>query len=210
MNLRKLAQRPFIVILFAAATISAAQSALAREVVLQDSKVLVAFDSTTGALTRLEDKSTHWEIERRPELGLSFRLLAPVPGHRSNFVFGEKQRSAQVERVSDHEVHLQGKKLVSQHAGVLAMTFSAAVTLDNGKLTFEGDLVNDSSVVVETIQYPYFGDLSASSFDSTLEVKHMWYDNLESASLYPEFRNQSRYWGVRYPRQTVDSKRSLF
>lgn len=178
MNLRKLTgQRPFTVILAAAAIISAAHSALAREVVLQDSKVLVAFDSTTGALTRLEDKSTHWEIERRPELGLSFRLLVPVLGHRTNFVFGEKQHSAQVEKVSDHEVDLQWKNLVSQHGGVLPMTFSATVTLDNGKLTFQGNLVNDSSVVVETIQYPYFGDLSAPSSDSTLEVKHMWYDN---------------------------------
>ena len=211
MNLRKLdGQRTFTIIFIAAAIISAAQSALAGEVVLQDSKVLVAFDSTTGALTRLEDKSTHWKIERRPELGLSFRLLAPVPGHRNNFVFGEKQHSAQVEKVSDHEVHLQWKNLVSQHAGVLPITFSATVTLDNGNLTFQGNLVNDSSVVVETIQYPYLGDLSASSFESTLEVKHMWYDNLESASLYPEFRNQSGYWGVRYPRQTIDSKRSLF
>lgn len=198
MTLWKFSTRPTLTLILAAVGIfGALRPAWAREVVLQDSKVLVAFDSTTGALTRMEDKSTRWAIERRPELGLSFRLLAPVPGHRTNFVFGQQQHAAEVEKVSDGEVHLQWKNLVSQHAGVLPITFSATVTLDNGGLTFKGSLINDSSVVVETIQYPYFGDLSAPSPGSSLQVKHMWYDDLESGDLYPNFLNQSGYWGVR-------------
>src|ERR1035437_9546272 len=65
--------------------------AFAAEVILQDKTLLVAFDAKSGALTHLEDKSTHWIIERRPQLGMSFRLHAPLPGRRYNFVLGEKQ-----------------------------------------------------------------------------------------------------------------------
>lgn len=44
-------------------------SARAGGVILEDQSLLVAFDRDSGALTRLEDKSTHWVIEQRPELG---------------------------------------------------------------------------------------------------------------------------------------------
>ena len=57
---------------------SAGQSAVAREIVLQDSKLLVAFNSETGALTRLVSKDPQWAIERRPDLGISFRMLVPL------------------------------------------------------------------------------------------------------------------------------------
>jgi hypothetical protein len=83
------------------------QAAAGSEVVLEDNQILVAFDSDTGALTRMEDGSSHWMIERRPELGVSFRLFAPLPNRRYNPVLGQKQRNAEVKKVSDHEVWLQ-------------------------------------------------------------------------------------------------------
>ena len=65
----------------------------AGEVILEDTELLVAFDARSGALTRLQRKSTGWMIQRRPELGVSFRLLAPLPHRRDNFVLGEKQQA---------------------------------------------------------------------------------------------------------------------
>src|SRR6185437_2606143 len=73
---------------------SAAQAAqVTGEVVLEDSELLVAFDPATGELTRMEHKPTHWSIERRPALGVSFRMQAPMPGERANFILGTKQRA---------------------------------------------------------------------------------------------------------------------
>lgn len=63
-------------------------AAPAGEVVLQDNLLRVAFDANSGALTRLENKTTGWIMQRRPELGLSFRLHVPLPGRRDNFVLG--------------------------------------------------------------------------------------------------------------------------
>jgi hypothetical protein len=182
----------------------------AAEVTLQDKTLLAAFDANSGALTRLEDKSTHWVIERRPELGVSFRLHAPLPNRRDNFVLGEKQPAAEVKKLSDNRLTLEWKNLVSEHGGVLPMTFHATVTLENGVLKFDGTLRNDSPLVVETIEYPYLGDLNPPARDARMQARTMWYGNLQSDEIYPAFRGEKGYWGVFSPMKTFDSNRSLF
>lgn len=189
---------------------STGQSAFANEVVLQDQTLLVAFDRGSGALTRLERKSTHWMIQRRPELGISFRLLAPMPHRRDNFVLGRKQSAVVVEKLSDRQVRLEWKNLVSEHGGVLPMTFTAIATLDNGTLTFDSTLINDSPLMVETIDYPYLGDLNSPTRNTSMSSEHMWYDNLISDKIYPNFLNEEGYYGVDFPTKTIESKQSLF
>ncbi len=184
--------------------------ALAAEVTLQNKTLLAAFDANSGALTRLEDKSTHWVIERRPELGVSIRLHAPLPNRRDNFVLGVKQQAAEVRKISDNQLMLEWKNLVSEHGGVLPMTFRATVTLEGGALKFDGTLVNDSPLVVETVEYPYLGDLNPPARDTRIEVRTMWYGNLQSDEIYPAFRGEKGYWGVFSPMKTFDSYRSLF
>ena len=105
-------------------------ASVSGEIVLQDQYLLVAFDSASGALVRMERKSTHWPIQRRPALGVSFRLHAPLPDRRDNFVLGTKQRAVSVERISNSQVRLQWKDLISEHGGVLPITLTATVTLD--------------------------------------------------------------------------------
>jgi hypothetical protein len=128
-------------------------TSLTHEITLQDDRICVAFDSGSGALTRLEDKATHWIIERRPELGVSFRLFAPLPERRWNPVLGQKQSAAEVKKVSAYKIRLQWKNLISENGGILPMTLTADVTLTNGVLTFNATLKNDSALTVETIDY---------------------------------------------------------
>ncbi|HEV2453712.1 MAG TPA: hypothetical protein VGY98_05600, partial [Verrucomicrobiae bacterium] len=73
----------------------AAWHAFADDVTLEDRSLRVSFDSDSGALTRMEDKATHWVIERRPELGVSFRLFAPLPDRRWDPVYGQKQHAVE-------------------------------------------------------------------------------------------------------------------
>ncbi len=189
---------------------SAAPSALSNEVVLQDKEVLAAFDASSGALTGFRRKSTQWAVQRRPELGISFRLLAPLPHRRDNFVLGQKQRAVEVKKISDHQVRIEWKDLVSEHGGVLPMTFTATATLENGAVEFDSELINESPLWVETIDYPYLGDLASPTRETSLSSEHMWYDNLVRDELYPDFRNEKGYWGVDFPTKTVESKQSLF
>jgi hypothetical protein len=164
-------------------------ASFAGEVVLQDDELLVAFDKGSGALVRMERKSALWSIERRPALGVSFRLHAPLPNRRDNFVLGSKQRAVSVDKISERQVRLQWKDLLSEHGGVLPLTLTALATLREGSLTFETTLVNDSPLSVETIDYPYFGDLNPPAADTTMHVEHMWTGALGGDEVYPHFGN---------------------
>lgn len=183
---------------------------ISGEVVLQNNDFLVAFDPATGALARMEHKPTNWVIQRRPALGVSFRMLVPLPGRRANFVLGQKQQAASVEKISDNQVRLVWKNLISEHGGVLPITYTATVTLQGGKLSFDSTVENHSTNVIETIDYPYFGDLNPPAPDSSISARTMWYGNLGDDQLYPDFRNEKGYWGVDFPTKTFGSHRSLF
>jgi hypothetical protein len=191
------------------AFVAKAKSRYDKEVIIQDDSLLVAFDAGTGALVRMERKSTHWLIERRPELGTSFRMLVPLPKQRSNYIMGQGQ-PARVEKISEHEVRIHWDKLTSDHGGVLPIKFTGTVTLNKGELTFNASLENNSALTVETIDYPYLGDFSRPSANAPMQAKTMWYGNLESAELYPNFGNDKGYWGTFTAMKTFDSHRSLF
>ncbi len=84
----------------------------------------------------MEHKPTKWVIERRPALGVSFRMHAPLPTQRTNFIFGQKQRAKSVEKIADNQVRIQWSNLESQHGGVLPITFTATVTLKERRAHF--------------------------------------------------------------------------
>jgi hypothetical protein len=208
------AHRVFLVraltLLLAMAAASFALSAAGEEVVLEDGTISVAFDTVSGALTRLENKASHWVLVRRPSLGASFRLLAPLPERRANFVLGEKQRALEVTKLSAHQVRIRWADLKSEHGGVLALRLTATISLTNGVLTFDATLQNNSSLMVETLDYPCLGDLNPPTRGSLLQARTMWYGNLESHELSPSFSNEKGYWGVDFPTKTFRSNRSLF
>ena len=179
-----------------ALTVSAASLVRADEVVLQDDHVLAAFDSDSGALTRLENKTTHWNVEQNPKLGASFRMNLFVPDGKGIAISGAKQHSAEVKKISDSQVSLQWKDLATDQGGTLPITLSATATLANGVLTFGTAVQNDSTQMVESIEYPCLGNLSRAADGEPLVAKHMWYGNLPSGSIAPS--------------HTVESKQSLF
>lgn len=155
-----------------------ASSALAGEVTLKDKSFVVSFDTDSGALTRLENPVTHWVIERRPELGVSFRLNALSADQRDHGVLGQKQRAAEVKKISDQQLRLQWKGLTSERGGVLPVTLTALVSLTNGTLTFDATLTNNSTLMVSTVDFPYFGDFTPPAKDMPMSSGHMWYGSL--------------------------------
>jgi hypothetical protein len=190
-----------------------AQPAFARNVTLEDDSLRVAFDSRSGALVRLENKTTHWMVERRGELGVPFRLFAPLPDRNYNPVYGRKQGAAEVKKLSDRQIRLQWKNLASEYGGVLAMTLTSTVTLTNGGLVFTATLENDSPLPVDSIDYPYFGDLNPPTRHRALDMLVMRNGNradLQKSEIYPHFGNEQGYWGVFYPIKSREANQSLF
>ena len=68
-------------------------------IVLEDSILCAEFDPATGALAGLLSKATGWRVQGRPELGLSFRMMAPLPQRRNNQIHGNSQPPPTVEVV---------------------------------------------------------------------------------------------------------------
>jgi len=169
---------PRVSAVLCAAALLTAFTASAGEVTLEDKSLAARFDTDSGTLTRLENKSTHWVIERRPELGVSFQLNAPLADQRDNFVFGRKQHAVEVKKLSAHQIRFQWKNLVSERDGVLPITLTGVVSLTNGALTFAATLANDSPLTVSTVDYPYLGDLNPPSPGAPMESEHMWYGDL--------------------------------
>ena len=183
---------------------------IAGEITLQDAKVIAFFDTDSGALIRLENKITNWKIERRPELGVSFRLFVPLPQHHYNFVLGQKQHAAEVKKVSNNKVEIKWSNLLSEFGGILPITITAEITLNDRVLTFNSKIENNSNLTIETIDYPYFGDFNPPSKNVSMHVRTMRYDNLLSDEIYPHFRNEKGYWGDFYPIKSFSASYSLF
>ena len=177
-----------------AITVAASLSARADEVILKNKYWTVAFDKESGALVRLESHSTFWNIESRPKLGISFRLNAPSD-HHDNFMYGRDQKAAEVTKLSAQQVRLQWKDLVSKDAGVLPITLTATISLKGDALTFESTIQNDSSLMVSTLDYPYFGNFNPPTEGAPMKTEHMWYANLQDGDI---------------PGKPVQSKQSLF
>jgi hypothetical protein len=183
------------------------------EITLQDDQMSVGFDSGSGALTRLEDKTTHWAIERRPELGVSFRMFAPLPDRRWNPILGQKQRATEVKKISKNELHIKWEDPVGESSGALPIELTADITLTNGALIFNAALKNNSALTVETIDYPYFGDLNAPTRVTPLQLRVMTNsqsNHLKMDELYPHFGNEKGYWGVFWPVKTREAQASRF
>jgi Domain of unknown function (DUF6259) len=161
----------------------AGSSVYAGEVTLKDKSWAATFDTDSGALTKLENKSLHWNVEQRPELGVSFRLNAPLADHRDDFVLGQKQKAIEVKKISAHQIQLQWKNLISERGHVLPMTLTAVVSLTNDALTFDATLENDSPLMVSTVDFPYFGDLNPPRKDEPMWGNHMWYGNLPTDNI---------------------------
>jgi hypothetical protein len=119
----------------------------------------------------------------------------------------------EVKKISGNEIEFQWKNLASENGGALAMTLTADVTLTNGVLTFGATLENGSPLTVETIDYPYFGDLNPPARASSLEARtprDKKIDELQSNEIYPHFRNEKGYWGVDFPTKALEAQQSLF
>src|SRR6202012_3027244 len=145
----------------------------AGEVQIQDDELLIAFDGDSGALTRMENKTTHWVAERRPELGVSFQMNTLLPDRRNNLIHGQKQPQAEVTKISDGEIHLQWKNLVNDNGETFPITLASIETLTNGALTFATTVENASSLMVESVDDPWFGYLNRPQDGEPLVAKHM-------------------------------------
>ena len=161
----------------------AASSAAAGELTLQDAKMQAVFDGDSGLLLRLDNGATHWVNEQHPELGIPFRFGLFSPGQKHEFAYFQKHHTVETQKVSDREIRFRWKDLVDEHGKSVPMTFAADVTLTNGALMFAATVENQSTMMIESVDYPYVGELNEAPEGTLLSLKHMWYGSLPSQDI---------------------------
>jgi hypothetical protein len=180
-----------------------------KPIVLEDALLRSEFDPATGALVGLVNKATGWRIHARPELGLSFRMMAPLPGRRNNPILGHKQRPPIIAVApGGKRITMEWRGLLSEHGGELDIVFRAAVTLAGAAgaastLTFEGEVANRSPHPVESVSWPCIGDLSVPSAGEPLSRMSCGYCGMNVVKLLPRFDGDGGYFGFDHPLQMV-------
>ena len=176
-----------------------------KTLTLENQNVTVVFDAESGALIRMTDKNSGWEIMKREVLGQSFELLLPMEGpqmtdadRRYNVVKGVEQANPVIERVGN-KITFTWKGMRSEFMDQEAdITFKGEVSLTDRGLEFSGDLTNHSEYPVEYVSWPCIGEITVP--DKTQPLYHS--TRSDQRDLFPHFFNQHGYWGVDYPTST--------
>src|ERR1700722_20984177 len=126
-----------------------------REIlILEDSTVRAVFDGQTGAWLDFQHKPTGWKIQRRPELGQSFRAYATWKDRLFNPVSGLscELRSAVVGAPSQ-EISFHWDFLRTARGVKLPISLVTHVRLERGQLIFSGTMTNGSDATITTLSW---------------------------------------------------------
>lgn len=175
---------------------------------LENDLLEISIDTSTGALVEFRHKPTDWRVQNRGHLARAFSVVAPLPERLLNEIDGTAE-TVSVEAV-DGRIAIVWNRLVGPHCGPLDIKLAATVSLDAYGARFDMVVENNSPFTVESVRYPYVGDLSRPTGSERLWRLSPGYCGMGRRSMYPEFPNERGYWGVDYPIQMVPTPESPF
>lgn len=169
-------------------------------IVLENDSLHLEFNSETGALTDIRAVETGWQLLSRPELGLSFQLVLPLPGRRNNPVLGEKQRLTSYE-ANEQAVTFVWDGLTSEHGGQHNIRLTLKICLEGRQAVYTLNIQNHSELTVENVYCPYLGDVHQPGDEAWFKSFSYNYAAAQEFPLWPTFQNQRGYYGIDYPIQ---------
>ena len=173
-----------------------------KKIVLKNKTLRLEFNRENGALIRLSAVESGWKILNRPHLGLSFRLMVPLPGRRNNPVFGEKQKTTSVEVTHDgRTVTFVWDEVTSEYGGPLDIRLTLQISLTAKQVIYAMTIENRSDYTVENVYCPYLGDVQHPPDEEWFKTFIYQYATAAEWSLWPTFQNLRGYYGVDYPTQ---------
>lgn len=172
-----------------------------KAISLETGSLRLEFSTANGALVRMEAPETGWTIHRRPELGLSWRLLVPVDEeHRDNPVFGEKQTLTSFEADAE-SVRLVWDGVESERAGRLDIRVVAEVRREGRQAVWRTRIENRGPYFVENVYSPYIGDLSHPHGAPWFAGLTYSYASARQLNIWPHFNNTEGDHSVDFPTQ---------
>jgi len=173
-----------------------------NNIVLSNESLRLEFAPDTGALVGLSAVETGWTLLDRPHVGLSFRLMLPLPGRRNNPVFGEKQTLTSVEAGNDgRSAAFVWDGVTSEYGGHHDVRVSLDVTLTDRQAVYAMTIENGADLVVEDVYCPYLGDVQHPPQAERFRTFLYQYASAQEWPLWPTYQNLRGYYGVDYPTQ---------
>ena len=168
---------------------------------LNAGSLLLEFDPKTGALIGMTAKDTGWNILRRAELGLSWRLLVPVNDElRDNPVFGEYQDAPAITRGEDF-LQFTWDGVNSERAGKLDIKVTVTVKAEGRQAVWYTLIDNRSPYVVESVYSPYLGDVTHPEGAEWMKAFIYNYATAQEWAMWPVFDQHEGCHSVDYPTQ---------
>ncbi len=172
------------------------------DIVLENEALRLRFAAGSGRLCELVALETGWNVLERPELGLSFRLLVPMPGRRHNPVNGEQQAVSTMTPDEDGRgLTLVWSDVESVHGGRLDITVTEHVRLSARQAVFALTIDNHSPYPIENVYLPYLGDVRPPSAAEPFSAFTYSYATSQEWPLSPKYENSFGYYGDDYPTQ---------
>lgn len=169
-----------------------------KKICLNTKSLKLEFSEENGALIGMTSVKTGWVIQRRPELGMSWRLLVPVNDElRNNPVYGEKQKLSSYE-VKEDRIHLVWENVVSKRAGALPIRVIVDVCAEGNQAVWYTRIENNSDYIVECVHSPYIGDLSRPEDAKWFKSFTYHYADAVEKDLWPVFTPEHTNWSVDY------------
>lgn len=170
--------------------------------ILENETLRLEFERLNGALIGMTAVKTGWEILSRPQLGLSFRLMVPLPGRRNNGVLGEKQPLSSLKIGKDGKsATFRWDGVTSEYGGKHDMKLTLNVKLTERQAVFTLKIENNTEYVVENVYCPYLGDVQHPEDAEWFKTFIYTYATANEWSLWPTFQNLRGYYGSDYPVQ---------
>jgi hypothetical protein len=171
-------------------------------IILENEEIEARFDRGSGALILLAYKPTGWMIQRRPNLGESFRGFVPAQARNYNPVLGAKNKLSSFE-LSENKTRLilcwDGWE--SEYAGRLDVSLRGVVELEKNLLTFSAEVINRSRYSIDSLSWPILGDIGIPAGETSLTRDNLELGTLRRTQLYPFMVNERGYWGTNFPTQ---------
>ena len=171
-------------------------------ITLKNETLALEFDKEKGTLIGVASALTGWKPLDKPELGLSYRLMVPMPGRRDNPVYGEKQRQCSVDITPDgRSAVFKWDRVRSEHGGELAIEVVMTVEMTGRQAVFTLEIANNSGYTVENAYCPYIGDVRRPEGAESFKALVWRYASAEEWPIWPSYQNKIGYYGVDCPIQ---------
>ena len=171
-----------------------------KTIILKSENLLLEFNSENGALMKVTAVKTGWAILDRPLLGLSFRMLLPMPEKRNNPVYGEKQLVTTVSH-NEENITFFWDGVTSEFGGMHDIKIWLKISVMDKQIVFAMTIKNNSGFTVENVYCPYFGDVRHPHGEEWFKAFMSWYSTAVEWQLWPGYQNTKGYFGVDHPVQ---------